>query len=485
MVKKTTKTKTRKTKTRKLGGAANNGPGGNRPPDPRYVDQLLSPPRQRGNRLTNLVRNFMEGLASGTINNEIDINRFVRNNINIGDMSRRARRGIIGFFYNIRDTYLIGVDGVRRTLSRSLRRNHSGVNLNPDEEPNYYHPGAEGVRRQRLELIRKIMQGENVDDGEIADFLEDAISLETIQDPVVAPNGRTYDRPFIEEALMRDARSPVSRAPMTINDLRRDQPTINAMAALERRRVEAQDRPRPPPPIPSPSPPTPSPPTPPPPPPPPIPSPTPSPPPVPNKTLTWANSQTDGPANPEMLRSLSFNKDHPPSEVGRRIFSHHPMYRPSPYRLAPRRIFPPPPPPDVALASAAAAAGRDRTRKIMDKKGKNNNTAEKRRELRAKAAELRAARNKTKKGVKRKRTQNRDEKSGKMHQRFHPRSPIIHLNKSQPNNSNSNSSSNSNGAGSYGGPKPNRSKPNRSKPNRSTKQIYNVDKDLFSNSNSN
>lgn len=55
---------------------------------------------------------------------------------------------------------------------------------------------------------------------EVPDYLVDDISFEIMHDPVVTKNGQSYERATIVEHLKRNPIDPLSRTPLSINDLR-------------------------------------------------------------------------------------------------------------------------------------------------------------------------------------------------------------------------------------------------------------------------
>lgn len=55
---------------------------------------------------------------------------------------------------------------------------------------------------------------------EIPDHLIDMITFEPMHDPVITKNGHSYERATIYEHLKRSPTDPLTREPLTINDLR-------------------------------------------------------------------------------------------------------------------------------------------------------------------------------------------------------------------------------------------------------------------------
>lgn len=61
---------------------------------------------------------------------------------------------------------------------------------------------------------------ESMTKREVPDYLVDDISFEIMHDPVVTKNGQSYERATIVEHLKRNPIDPLSRTPLSINDLR-------------------------------------------------------------------------------------------------------------------------------------------------------------------------------------------------------------------------------------------------------------------------
>lgn len=55
---------------------------------------------------------------------------------------------------------------------------------------------------------------------EIPDHLIDMITFEPMHDPVITKNGHSYERSTIHEHLKRSSTDPLTRDPLTINELR-------------------------------------------------------------------------------------------------------------------------------------------------------------------------------------------------------------------------------------------------------------------------
>ncbi|KAK4548386.1 hypothetical protein LTR36_010257 [Oleoguttula mirabilis] len=65
---------------------------------------------------------------------------------------------------------------------------------------------------------------------EIPDHLVDMITFEPMHDPVTSKNGHSYERATIYEHLKRSPTDPLTRDPLTVNDLR---PNFGLRAACE------------------------------------------------------------------------------------------------------------------------------------------------------------------------------------------------------------------------------------------------------------
>lgn len=61
---------------------------------------------------------------------------------------------------------------------------------------------------------------QNLEKREVPDYLVDGITFEIMHDPVVTKNGRSYERATLIEHLKRNPTDPLTREPLTINELR-------------------------------------------------------------------------------------------------------------------------------------------------------------------------------------------------------------------------------------------------------------------------
>lgn len=64
------------------------------------------------------------------------------------------------------------------------------------------------------------MDPSNYKAREIPDHLVDMITFEPMHDPVITKNGHSYERATIYEHLKRSPTDPLTRDPLTIDDLR-------------------------------------------------------------------------------------------------------------------------------------------------------------------------------------------------------------------------------------------------------------------------
>lgn len=75
----------------------------------------------------------------------------------------------------------------------------------------------------KLATLRAVFEAadpKNHKPREIPDHLIDMITFEPMHDPVMTKNGHSYERSTIYEHLKRSATDPLTRDPLTINDLR-------------------------------------------------------------------------------------------------------------------------------------------------------------------------------------------------------------------------------------------------------------------------
>ncbi|GAB7363006.1 hypothetical protein MBLNU230_g3300t1 [Neophaeotheca triangularis] len=71
-----------------------------------------------------------------------------------------------------------------------------------------------------LRTVFALADPENQQPREIPDHLIDMITFEPMHDPVITKNGHSYERATLYEHLKRSPTDPLTRDPLTINDLR-------------------------------------------------------------------------------------------------------------------------------------------------------------------------------------------------------------------------------------------------------------------------
>ncbi|KAJ4291764.1 hypothetical protein N0V90_009659 [Kalmusia sp. IMI 367209] len=75
-------------------------------------------------------------------------------------------------------------------------------------------------KRDDLRTAFALSDPEHLERREVPDYLIDGITFEIMHDPVVTKNGRSYERATIIEHLKRSATDPLTREPLSINELR-------------------------------------------------------------------------------------------------------------------------------------------------------------------------------------------------------------------------------------------------------------------------
>lgn len=76
------------------------------------------------------------------------------------------------------------------------------------------------LKRDDLRTAFALSDPEHLEKREVPDYLVDGITFEIMHDPVVTKNGRSYERATIIEHLKRNPTDPLTREPLTINELR-------------------------------------------------------------------------------------------------------------------------------------------------------------------------------------------------------------------------------------------------------------------------
>ncbi|KKZ66647.1 STIP1 likey and U-box containing protein 1 [[Emmonsia] crescens] len=77
--------------------------------------------------------------------------------------------------------------------------------------------------QRRLDVVRDVFAsslGGDMKERVVPDYLIDSISFEVMHDPVITPSGHTFERTSILRHIQRNPVDPITRAPMTISDLR-------------------------------------------------------------------------------------------------------------------------------------------------------------------------------------------------------------------------------------------------------------------------
>lgn len=81
-------------------------------------------------------------------------------------------------------------------------------------------PYEAGEVRKKVQEVFGKAEAERWRKREVPDYLVDAISFNIMWDPVVTKNGRSYERSTLMDHLKRSATDPLTREPLTIDDLR-------------------------------------------------------------------------------------------------------------------------------------------------------------------------------------------------------------------------------------------------------------------------
>jgi STIP1 homology and U-box containing protein 1 len=79
---------------------------------------------------------------------------------------------------------------------------------------------AYGAKITELRNVFSIADPANLQKREVPEFLIDDISFEIMHDPVMTKNGHSYERATIVEHLKRNALDPLTRTPLSVNELR-------------------------------------------------------------------------------------------------------------------------------------------------------------------------------------------------------------------------------------------------------------------------
>ncbi|KAF4555516.1 Hsp70/Hsp90 co-chaperone CNS1-like protein [Elsinoe fawcettii] len=92
---------------------------------------------------------------------------------------------------------------------------------------------AEDQTQRKIEELKNVFaiaDPSNHAKREVPDWAIDTINFELMHDPVVTKNGHSYERSTLQEHLKRSPTDPLTRDPLTINDLR---PNIALRKALD------------------------------------------------------------------------------------------------------------------------------------------------------------------------------------------------------------------------------------------------------------
>ncbi|OJD17803.1 hypothetical protein ACJ73_08769 [Blastomyces percursus] len=77
--------------------------------------------------------------------------------------------------------------------------------------------------QKRLNIMRDVFAasvGEDMKERVVPDYLIDSISFEIMHDPVITPSGHSFERTSILKHIQHSPVDPITRVPMTINDIR-------------------------------------------------------------------------------------------------------------------------------------------------------------------------------------------------------------------------------------------------------------------------
>ncbi|KAL9090522.1 MAG: hypothetical protein Q9165_005283 [Trypethelium subeluteriae] len=116
------------------------------------------------------------------------------------------------------------LEGINRKLKKGDMRGHDA-----DQERRW----AREAWKKNVDELRStfaVADPQNQPHREVPDYFLDGITFEVMNDPVVTKNGQSYDRTTIIEHLKRSPYDPLTREPLTINDLR---PNLALRSAIE------------------------------------------------------------------------------------------------------------------------------------------------------------------------------------------------------------------------------------------------------------
>ncbi|KAA6414566.1 MAG: hypothetical protein FRX48_01315 [Lasallia pustulata] len=116
-------------------------------------------------------------------------------------------------------------DGLREIAEREVREVWEGVGREEvrAEEAREEEAEVRGRARRKVEELYRIFavaDPANMQRRQVPDYLIDNISFAIMHDPVITPNGQSYDRATIYEHLRRSETDPLTREPLRREDLR-------------------------------------------------------------------------------------------------------------------------------------------------------------------------------------------------------------------------------------------------------------------------
>ncbi|KAI9662932.1 MAG: hypothetical protein M1821_007979 [Bathelium mastoideum] len=120
------------------------------------------------------------------------------------------------------------LDDELREINRRL-----GIGEMPGHDAEQERKWAREAWKKSVDELRStfaLADPENQPHREVPDYFLDGITFEVMNDPVVTRNGQSYDRTTIIEHLKRSPYDPLTREPLTIDDLR---PNLALRSAIE------------------------------------------------------------------------------------------------------------------------------------------------------------------------------------------------------------------------------------------------------------
>lgn len=134
----------------------------------------------------------------------------------VRDRDRLTRQG------NFRAELEEGLEARRRIELDEVSQQLNNSSLGPVEaqERNQEIQTNFDMKIADLRAVFAAADPQNHKPREIPDHLIDMITFEPMHDPVITKNGHSYERSTIYEHLKRSPTDPLTRDPLTINDLR-------------------------------------------------------------------------------------------------------------------------------------------------------------------------------------------------------------------------------------------------------------------------